>query len=225
VQKPDYAPDHHRAFRLRSDTAALVLVDLQRATGSRDHGLGRLLAEQGREASGQWRFARIERVVLPTVRMLLEAFRSVGATVGFVTLGSERDDYADAPPYLRGLLAATGNRVGSPNHELLDGLDPRPDEIVVNKHTASAFLSTDLDPRLRASDVRQLVVAGVSTNTCVESTARDGSDLGYDVVIVDDGCSCASEELHRGTLDNFARLFGRVATAAEVLAEIGAARG
>jgi biuret amidohydrolase len=225
VQVPDYALDYQRTFRLRADTAALVLVDLQRATGSREHGLGRLLADQGAEGSGQWRFTRIEQVVLPAVQKLLDTFRAADATVTFVTLGSEREDYADVPGYLRGLVSATGNRVGSPNHQLLDGLEARPGELVVNKRTASAFLSTDLDAELRAAGVRQLVIAGVSTNSCVESTARDGSDLGYDVVIVDDGCSCASEELHHSTLENFSRLFGRVASADEVLRELAAADG
>lgn len=216
----DYANGFHRSFELRAGRSALVLVDLQRATASREHGLGSLLAARGEDARGRWRFDHLEHVALPAIHRLLEAYRRLDDLIVFVLLGSARDDYADVAPYLRPLMQATANRVGSPSHELLPGLEPRDGEVVVTKRTASAFLSTDLDARLRAAGVGQLVVAGVSTNSCVESTARDGADLGYDCVIAEDACSCASQALHRAALDSFGRLFGRVATTAEVLAEL-----
>jgi nicotinamidase-related amidase len=57
----------------------------------------------------------------------------------------------------------------------------------------------------------------------VEGTARDAADRGWRVLVVDDGCGAASDALHEGTCQNFARLLGRVATADVVLHELGAA--
>lgn len=69
----------------------------------------------------------------------------------------------------------------------------------------------------------QLLFTGISTNSCVEGTARDAADRGFRCVIVEDGCGAASPALHEATCANFARLLGRVEGSAEVLRELEAA--
>src|SRR5690606_16508890 len=123
-----------------------------------------------------WRFDRIERSAVPTTQRLLEAFRSRGAGVVHLVLGSRTEDFSDIPPYLRGLAQRTDNRVGRPHHATLASVAPLDGEPVITKSTASAFVSTGLDAELRGRGIEQLVFAGVSTNTCVESTARDAAD-------------------------------------------------
>lgn len=77
---------------------------------------------------------------------------------------------------------------------------PHADEIVLSKHTANAFLSTDIDLRLKALRIQRLVVSGVITNNSVESTVRMASEIGYDVVVVEDATFTFARRDRRGRL-------------------------
>ena len=66
--------------------------------------------------------------------------------------------------------------------------------------------------------ITSLVVGGVVTNVCVETTTRDAADLGYEVVLLDDGCDALSQEIHEAALLSFQGPFGRVRRTDEVLA-------
>jgi ureidoacrylate peracid hydrolase len=93
---------------------------------------------------------------------------------------------------------------------------PQPDDDVIVKHRYSAFIGTELNPLLRAQGVENLIIVGVTTNVCVESTARDGYMLDYHIVLVEDCTASYSEEPHQATLANIRRAFGRVVTAEEI---------
>jgi len=101
---------------------------------------------------------------------------------------------------------------------IVASLEPRPGELVVNKTTYGTFSSTGLDHRLRSLGVSSLVLGGVVTNVCVETTARDAADRGYQVVLLDDGCAAFSPEIHEATMLSFQGPFGRVRSTDEVLA-------
>ncbi|MCG8358484.1 MAG: cysteine hydrolase, partial [Kiloniellales bacterium] len=171
-----YIDELTRDFRLEVSKAALVVVDLQYASGSRHHGPGRHLEAQGRLAEAAYRFDRIEQLVLPNTARLLDGFRQVGARVIYLTLGSELSDYADAPLALRGFFEATNNHAGTREHEIVEAIAPRPGEPVVNKTTQGAFASPGMNSLLRSLGAEQLVMVGVSTNNCVETTAREAVD-------------------------------------------------
>src|SRR6266540_3588209 len=94
---------------------------------------------------------------------------------------------------------------------------PEPDDDVIVKHRYSAFMGTELDPLLRAQGVENLIIVGVTTNVCVESTARDGYMLDYHIVLVEDCTASYSEEPHQATLANIRRAFGRVVTTEEIV--------
>lgn len=217
----DYAHLFNPPFRLDAARVALVVVDMQYASGSREHGLGRLLRERGQESLGAWRFDRIERVVVPTIQRLLAFFRERGLRIVYLTVGSELPDYSDLLPHMRGLAEAVGNTAGRFEHRVLDAVAPRPGEPVINKTTMSAFHSSGFERLLTAWGVTQLLFTGISTNSCVEGTARDAADRGYRCLLVEDGCGAASQRLHEATCENFARLLGRVATADQVIRELG----
>lgn len=223
--RADYITDFTLNFRLDPGRTALIVVDMQYATGSRHHGLGRQLMEVGRLEEARWRFDRIEGVVVPNLRRLLSFFRAKGLPVIYLVTGAERSDFADMPPHMRVLARSTNNRVGTREHEVLDEIKPVPGDIVLRKATISAFTSTGLDALLRALGVTDLVFVGISTNMCVDTTARDAADRGYRCLLVEDACAAAKEEYHRFALLNFQRLFGRVGTTDEVLAELGARAG
>lgn len=222
---PDYAGAFKRRFAIDPSRVALLIIDVQYASGSRTQGLGARLADEGRDTVGRWRFDRIEQVVLPNLGRLLALFRQRGLPVVYVALGSKTGDFTDVPPYLRPLVEGTDNHPDSPTHAFLDEIAPRADDVVVEKTTASAFLSSDLHERLQQRGIRQLLLTGISTNSCVESTGRDGADLGYDCVLVEDCCSCAAEEYHWAAVRNFDRLFGQISTADETIAALGGGAG
>jgi nicotinamidase-related amidase len=216
----DYLPAFVPQFRLEPARTVLLLIDMQYASASRTHGLGRMLREHGRAADGAYRFDRIEQVVVPNLQRLLRQFRADGLSVVYLTIGSSAPDYRDMGEHVRGFAQAVGNTTGRREHEILDELRPEAGEVVLNKTTVGGFASSSLEAVLRALECRYLVIGGVSTNSCVETTARDAADRGFRCVLVDDACGAARPELHEATLVNFARLFGRVASTAAVLAEV-----
>ena len=97
------------------------------------------------------------------------------------------------------------------------GLVPGSDEATVVKHSYSGFIGTDLDLRLRAMRVRSLVVAGVQTNVCVESTIRDAHSRGYYSVVPRDAVASHMASEHEATLRNVAFLFGDVVETPDLL--------
>ena len=216
----DYAHQFNPGFVLDPRTVALVVVDMQYASGSRDHGLGRSLKARGQEALGAYRFDRIERTVVATIQRLLAFFRGRGLRLVYLTVGSELPDYSDLLPHMRAFAESAGNSRGNHEHEILDALAPRPGEAVLNKTTMSAFHSSGFERLVRAWGVEQLVFTGISTNSCVEGTARDAVDRGFRGLLVEDGCGAASQSLHDATCANFCRLLGRVASSAQVVAEL-----
>jgi len=220
----DYAHQFNPGFVLDPRMVALVVVDMQYASGSRDHGLGRSLKARGQEALGAYRFDRVERTVVPTIQRLLAFFRARGLRLVYLTVGSELPDYSDLLPHMRAFAESAGNTRGNHEHEILDALAPRPGEAVLNKTTMSAFHSSGFERLVRAWGIEQLVFTGISTNSCVEGTARDAVDRGFRGLLVDDGCGAASQSLHDATCANFARLLGRVASSAQVLTELEGAR-
>jgi ureidoacrylate peracid hydrolase len=98
---------------------------------------------------------------------------------------------------------------------------PVGNEYVATKHRYSAFVSTDLDMVLRCTGVKTILLAGVTTDTCVESTARDAFALGYGVIILSDCTSAKDVESHEAGLKSVGRVFGVVASSLEVLSAWG----
>lgn len=219
----DYALQFNPGFTLDPERVALVVVDMQYASASRLEGLGRALKAHGQEALGGYRFDRIERVVVPTIQRLLDFFRGHRLRIVYLTVGSELPDFSDLLPHMRGFAEAAGNTRGRREHEILDDLAPLSGEAVLNKTTMSAFHSSGFERLLRSWSVEQLVFTGVSTNSCVEGTARDAADRGYRCLLVEDGCGAASQRLHDASCENFQRLLGRVAACDAVLGELRSA--
>ena len=219
LEKEDYI----RAFTVerKPDPArsALVIIDMQHATGSRQGALGRRLKAQG-SATADYRFERIERFVVPNARRLLEAWRAAGRRVLFVTIGATLPDCSDAPPHMRKLFLELQNYAGSREHEIIDELKPVRGEAVVNKTSNGAFATSGIDSVLRAWNCDQLYLLGVSTNMCVDTTAREAADRGYAVTLIEDACGTTQPMLHEAAMINFQRLFGRVRSTEQVLKEL-----
>jgi nicotinamidase-related amidase len=80
------------------------------------------------------------------------------------------------------------------------GPQPQPGELIIRKARYSAFWNTDLDARLKALGVDTLVIAGLTTECCVDGTARDAFNLDYHVFVAADACAAYEPDLHAGAL-------------------------
>ena len=100
----------------------------------------------------------------------------------------------------------------------LYGIDARAGEEVVVKHRYSGFKGTNLDLILRSAGIQTVILTGVATNACVESTGRDVYMHDYYLVFVGDGTATTSPAAHQATLANIDQFFGQVATIDEIVA-------
>ncbi len=217
---PTFIDNFTRPVEIDAATSALIVVDMQNATGNRHLGLGKLLSEQGREETATYRFDRIDNVLVPNIARLADAFRQSGSKVIYITYGAELADYSDTPAHMMRIVQATNNCEGQAEHEIVDALKPEPGELVLNKKTMGAFGSTGIDTNLKAMGVETVVVVGVSTNNCVAMTAMEACDHQYGVVVVSDATGTDSDEMQQATLTMLNRLWARVLTTDEVVAEL-----
>lgn len=145
--------------------------------------------------------------------------RAAGATIVWAAANYEPRFLSPAAILKRderdGLVCCAGGSWGAAFYEVA----PQDGDLVVEKHTFSAFAGTPLDQMLRARGIKTLVMTGVATNVCVESTLRDGFFRGYYVVVVEDCCASSAKHLHDATLDNVRRSFGEVVDAAALSRE------
>jgi biuret amidohydrolase len=205
--------------------AALVVIDLQNYGCNPEAGTGAMLRERHPEIAAYY-LPRMAGTVLPTARRLLDAFRASGRPVVFTRHGPLLPDGSDMIERRRrrdaDAIAATDVpnlwHRGTFEHEIVAGLAPLPGELVVDKNTSSAFNSTGIEWLLRNMGVQLLVVCGMATDMCVETTARDAADRGFDVIVVEDATATYVEEHHVAALSGFARVFGQVWSSARVLA-------
>ena len=187
------------AYAFEPATTALVVIDMQRDFIERG-GFGEAL---GNDVS------RLAAIV-PTVRDLLAWARGHGIRVVHTREG-HRPDLADCPPAkrLRGRPslrigdAGPMGRVlidGQPGNDIVPVLAPRAGETVIVKPGKGAFYATKLDALLRAQSITHLILAGVTTEVCVQTTMREANDRGYDCLLVEDATESYFAEFKQATL-------------------------
>ena len=105
----------------------------------------------------------------------------------------------------------------NPRNEDFFQVIPEPEDIILPKHRYSAFIGTPLDGILRANEIRTLILTGVATNVCVESTARDGFMMDYHIVVPSDLTAGVSDEAKKMSLYNIGTFFGEVVESGRIL--------
>jgi biuret amidohydrolase len=209
--------------------AALVVVDMQNYGCNPDVGLMQMLSQRYPEIAAYY-LPRVSEIALPNARRLLEGFRAAVRPVVFTRHGPLLADGSDMIARRRrrdeDALASTGAPAlwhrGTFEHEVIASLAPAPGELVIDKNTSSALNSTGIEGLLRNMDVETLVLAGMATDMCVETTARDAADRGFNVIVVEDATATFFEHHHRAALSAFARVFGQVWDTEDVLAALDA---
>jgi nicotinamidase-related amidase len=152
--------------------------------------------------------------VLPNVSKLIQSFRKKKLPVIYTAHGhkSKELDGGIMGCWWDGMILE-----GTWEAEIHPDLAPLPEEKIVYKHRYSAFYNTDLETVLKCSKVTDLVITGVMTNLCCESTARDAFFRDYRVFFPMDATGAVNEELHLATLKNLAYGFAFVTTTDEIL--------
>jgi ureidoacrylate peracid hydrolase len=98
-------------------------------------------------------------------------------------------------------------------------VSPQANDFITTKHRFSGFVGTDLNLVLRARGIETLLMTGVASNVCVETTARDAYNLDYQIILVEDCCGAFSAEEHASTITNISKYFGTVSDS-KTLAQI-----
>jgi nicotinamidase-related amidase len=206
-------------IRLSRRETALLLIDMQNADAARGRGYFWRLAEE-RGLAGEFLYYNQRlSMIIPNLRRLLDAFRRKrmevihGVSHGYTNDGRDTTRPGKIRPQALGWLKGDETRV-------IDALEPLDGEIVIHKTGTGFFGITDLDRVLTNLGIQNLVIGGVVTHQCVETTVRGASDHGFNIVLVEDGCATLSEELHRGSLRALGDWFCKVRTTAEVLEEL-----
>ena len=180
---------------------ALIVVDVQRAFDQWEAA--------GKRRNNPQAVARIVD--------LLDAFRACRAPIFHIRHQGTRPNSSFLPD-------GTG-------YPVKDEARERAGEPVIVKRVNSAFIGTDLEARLRAADIKALVICGATTNHCVETTTRMAGNLGFDASLVrdatwtfdrigPDGEAHSAEDIHAMTLSNLNGEFARIVLAKEAVAEL-----
>lgn len=155
--------------------------------------------------------------ILGNVKALIEAFRAAKRPVIY-TAHVHHPDKLDA-----GIMEWWWEGMcleGSEAAEIYPDIAPLPGEKVIYKHRYSAFYNTDLETVLRALKIEDLVICGVMTNLCCESTARDAYYRDYRVFFTADGTGTINEEMHIASLMNLAYGFAQVVGVEEIITKL-----
>jgi len=189
--------------------AALLVVDMQRD-----------FVEEGAIME-----VPMARQRIPTMRRVIDACRAAGVPVIFTRhVLSDRFDVSPLETAYQPKLQARGMREASEGIEIVPELAPRADETIINKHRYDAFFGTPLEIVLRtirgAGRVDTVIVIGTVTSICCESTARSAFMRDFKVAFVSDANGGLDEASHNATLDIIGRVFGRVMTADQLLAQM-----
>jgi nicotinamidase-related amidase len=205
-------------------TTALVIIDMQRDF-MEPGGFGETL---GNDVS------RLATAVKPIASLLAMA-REMGMLVVHTREG-HLPDLSDAPP-AKVERGAPSLRIGDPGpmgrilirgepgHDIIPDLYPLDSEIVIDKPGKGAFYATELSDVLQKYGIENLLVCGVTTEVCVNTTVREANDRGYRCVVISDGCASYFPEFHEMGLRMIKAqggIFGWVADSAAILKAVRA---
>lgn len=209
------------ATSFSAHNTALIIIDMQRDF-IEPGGFGAALGNDP---------ALLQQAVQPC-QALLAAARQAGMLVVHTREG-HRPDLSDLPVE-KHLRAVPGKRIGDvgpmgrilirgePGHDFIAGLSPLPEEVVIDKPGKGAFYHTELSRVLAAAAVQTVIICGVTTEVCVQTTAREANDRGYRVIVAADCCASYLPEFHTAALAMFASQGGIVGFVSDSQAIIAA---
>jgi nicotinamidase-related amidase len=191
-------------FAFAPEKSALLVIDMQKFfTDSKSHA-----------------FVPASAAILPNIQALIAAYRKIGLPVIFTR-------HAFLPgedPGILGKWWRDALRDGDEFAELDPRIEPSGGELVLRKNRYSAFANPNLEKTLRKREIGQLVISGVMTHLCCESTARDAFMRDFEVYFAVDATATEDEELHCATLQTLSNGFAVPVSTSEMLGKVGVRR-
>lgn len=186
--------------------AALVIVDVQNDFCHEDG----ITQRSGIDRS-------TARSMVPRLKQFITEAETVDLPIVYIR--NLNDDWSMSPSWRARNTGYLGTicRRGTWGAEFYE-LSPRPQDAIVEKYRYSAFCDTNLALYLRSRGIETVMVSGVSTNVCVETTARDAFCRDFNVILVEDCCAARTAADHESAVHNVRRFFGMVATSREIAA-------
>ncbi|MEK9683666.1 MAG: cysteine hydrolase [Rhodospirillaceae bacterium] len=168
----------------------------------------------------------VARDIVPNINLLADATRRAGGTVIWIQTHSGPDSkdywsvYYDRMTEDNGEKRVEGMSPGGSGFDIWPELDVREEDPIVPKTRYSAFIPSPskLEAVLRERGIDTVLVTGVSTCTCCESTARDAMMLNFRTMMISDGNAAPDDDLHNATLNQFYLQFGDVQSTEQVVA-------
>ena len=194
---------------------AVVIIDMQNA----------FCAEGDTSTSGVNKSAI--RSMVPRLQDFVNHAREMKVPLIFVRSVMDEKDFS--PPIRELCIRNYGREVafclrGAWETEFIPEIQPAENDRVIEKTRYSAFARTDLDKRLRDLGIKTLVMTGVGTDVCVETTCRDGFMRDYYIIVPDDLVATTDDNFHRSALAHLKRYFATVTSSKELLRLWGGSR-
>ena len=209
-----------RDVPVKRGATALLIVDVQNYSLSGGGKYVGLTPDMIEERYGYFFRQMLEHVV-PNLQKLQSSCRAGGIEVLYTVIESLTLDGREMG--LDYKISRLFCPKGSNDARVIDAIAPSGDEIVIPKTSSSPFISTNIHYLLGNLGVKHLIVCGLLTDQCVDSTVRDACDYGYLVTLVTDACTTLTEERHASSIDNN-HGYCRQRTTNEMLAELSSLR-
>jgi len=196
-------PYNEHKMKLNPKKAALLVIDMQNDFINK----------------GSMVYTPMAETIVPNLKRLISTCRKAKISIIY-TAHVHQDPKIDGGmtaqwwPELRDKKVLVA---GSKGAEIHSAIAPKPNEKVIYKHRYSAFYNTDLEIVLRGLGVTDLIISGVMTNICCESTTRDAFFRDFRIFFLADGTGSGDDDLHLGTLRALAYAFAYVTTVHEIM--------
>jgi len=207
---------------------AVLIIDMQKYQVERDWPLFKAINELNPGILDYF-VKEVEKKAVPNLQKFIKFCRDVKIPIIYTKYSSFMPDGSDLPKPIQDLNKLTKNFLKDPifphisenASDIIDELKPNSQtDWVLQKNTSGTFISTKLDNFLKNMGIETVLVTGVVTHFCVESTAREASDYGFHVYIVDDCCAGWSRELHENALTTFGLTYGFILPFEKVIKRI-----
>lgn len=205
----EFAP-HPQDIVLAPAQTVILIVDIQNVY---------LQPSEDEHEAARWQpfYQRMNEQVIPTTAAIIADARARSVEVIYARIACLKQDGRDRSlsqkkPGFNYLLMPQNTW----QSQIVDALKPAADDIVVTKTTDSALTGTNLRLILANMGIRHVIVAGIFTDQCISSTVRSLADESFDVVVLEDCCAAATDDIHRSALESINMIYCQVVNSADL---------